>query len=80
MVAQFIDVGGIADSGAAITRYWETVQTNLRAGKIRLIFAADEIPSELRRVVEFLNEQMNPAEVLAIEIRQYVGTGFAQTA
>jgi hypothetical protein len=26
--------------------------------------------------VEFLNAQMNPAEVLAIEVRQYVGPGF----
>jgi hypothetical protein len=36
---------------------------------------ADEIPTELRRVVEFLNTQMDPAEVLAVEIRQYVGQG-----
>ena len=27
----------------------------------------------LPRAVEFLNEQMDPAEVLAVEIRQYVG-------
>ncbi len=30
---------------------------------------------ELRRVVEFLNLQMQPAEVLAIELRQYQGAG-----
>ena len=29
-------------------------------------------PPELRRIVEFLNEQMDPAEVLALEIKQYV--------
>lgn len=52
---------------------WQRVKTNLQAGKIRLIFVADSIPSELRRVVEFLNEQMDPAEVLAVEIRQYAG-------
>jgi hypothetical protein len=52
---------------------WQTAKTNLQAGKVRLIFVADEIPSELRRVVEFLNEQMDPAEVLAVEIKQYVG-------
>ena len=40
---------------------------------MRLIFVADEIPSELKRIVEFLNEQMDPAEVLAIEIKQFVG-------
>ncbi len=55
--------------------FWPRVKTNLQAGRIRLVFVADEIPAELRRVVEFLNSQMDPAEVLAVEIRQYVGEG-----
>jgi hypothetical protein len=54
---------------------WQKVKTNLQAGKIWMLFVADEIPPELRRVVEFLNAQMDPAEVLAVEIRQYVGEG-----
>src|SRR5947208_2373500 len=29
----------------------------------------------LRRIVEFLNGQMDPAEVLAVEIKQFVGQG-----
>jgi len=53
--------------------FWEKVEVNLNAGKIRLLFVADKIPYELKRIVEFLNEQMNPAEVLAIEIKQYAG-------
>ena len=53
--------------------YWDTVKTNLQIGKIRLLFIADEISSELRQIVEFLNEQMNAVEVLAIEIKQYLG-------
>jgi hypothetical protein len=53
-------------------RFWESVGVNLKAGKLRLVFVADEIPSELKRVVEFLNEQMNRTEVLALEVRQYV--------
>ena len=57
----------------AANDFWQRVKTNLQAGKIRLIFVADVIPSELRRVVEFLNQQMDPAEVLAVEIRQYAG-------
>jgi hypothetical protein len=52
--------------------FWQKVRTNLQAGKVRLIFVADEIPPELRRIVEFLNQQMDPAEVLAVEIKQYV--------
>jgi hypothetical protein len=55
--------------------FWEQAATNLQAGKVRLVFVADEIPSELQRVVEFLNTQMTPAEVLAIEVKQYVGEG-----
>ncbi|MBD2054615.1 hypothetical protein H6F88_00975 [Oculatella sp. FACHB-28] len=57
--------------------FWQTAQLNLRSGKIRLIFAADWIPSELQRIVEFLNERMNPTEVLALEIRRYSGGGLS---
>jgi uncharacterized DUF497 family protein len=53
-------------------RFWQKVKTNLQAGKFRLVFVADEISSEMRRIVEFLNEQMDPVEVLALEIKQYV--------
>lgn len=56
-------------------QFWQKTKTNLQAKNIRMVFVADEIPTELRRVVEFLNEQMNPAEVLAVEIKQYVGQG-----
>lgn len=56
-------------------KFWLKVKTNLQAGKVRMVFVADEIPPELRRVVEFLNAQMDPAEVLAVEIRQFVGEG-----
>ncbi len=60
------------DEGIEYEEYWQKVKTNLQLGKIRLIFLADEIPFELKRVIEFLNEQMNPAEILGIEIKQYV--------
>jgi hypothetical protein len=52
--------------------YWNQAAANLKAGRIRLVFVADQIPRELRRVVEFLNEQMD-AEVIAIEVKQYIG-------
>lgn len=55
--------------------FWQNVKTNLRAARIRLVFVADVIPDELRRIIEFLNEQMDPAEVIGLEIRQYVGEG-----
>jgi hypothetical protein len=53
--------------------FWQRVKTNLQAGRVRLVFIADVIPPGLRRIVEFLNEQMDPADVIAIEIKQYVG-------
>ena len=55
--------------------FWQKAKTNLQARRVRLVFVADVIPPELRRVVEFLNEQMDPAEVLALEVKQYVGEG-----
>jgi len=55
------------------SEYWKKVADNLQSGRIRMLFVADKIPFELRQIVEFLNEQMNPAEVLAVEIRQYIG-------
>lgn len=65
----------LEQSDAEPDEFWQSVKTNLQAGRVRLIFVADEIPAELRRVVEFLNHQMDPAEVLAVEIKQYVGQG-----
>ncbi|RVE99717.1 hypothetical protein CN172_01015 [Sinorhizobium meliloti] len=51
--------------------FWRAVEANLRSGRVRMLFVADRIPKELSRIVEFLNEQMRPAEVLAIEIEQF---------
>jgi hypothetical protein len=59
--------------GEKIDEFWARVQTNLEAQRIRLVFVADRIPPELRRVIEFLNGQMRPVEVLGVEVKQYVG-------
>jgi hypothetical protein len=64
----------VAPAGG-IEEFWQRVKTNLQAGRIRMVFVADVIPPELRRIVEFLNGQMDPAEVLAVEIKQFVGQG-----
>ncbi len=53
-------------------KFWQTADQNLKERKLRLVFVADTIPTELQSIVEFLNEQMNHTEVLAIEIKQYV--------
>jgi len=58
-----------------IEGYWKLVEENLREGKVRLLFVADEIPKELRRLVEFLNEKLNNVEVVAVEVKQFLGDG-----
>jgi hypothetical protein len=56
--------------------FWQQVSNNLQAGRLRLVFVADKVPIELRRIVEFLNEQMKSTEVLALEVPQFVGEGY----
>jgi hypothetical protein len=72
-LAQEVVLSDLLGDGQDASAFWHQVKTNLQAGQVRLIFIADEIPPELRRVVEFLNGQMVPAEVLAIEVKQFVG-------
>jgi hypothetical protein len=46
--------------------FWDQVSANLAAGRMRLVFVADQIPLELLRIVEFLNAHMSPTEVVAM--------------
>lgn len=55
--------------------FWKLVSDNLRKGRIRMVFVADDIPNELQRIVEFLNKQFSEAEVYAVEVRQFKGEG-----
>lgn len=59
--------------------FWSKVDSNLRLGKLRLLFVADEIPSSLLRIIEFLNNQMTDTEVLGIEIKQYLSQAGQRT-
>ena len=59
--------------------FWNKVDTNLRLGKLRLMFVSDEIPSSLQRIIEFLNGQMTDTEVLGLEIKQYVSSNGQRT-
>ena len=53
--------------------FWQQVAENLRTKSIRLLFVADAIPDDLARIVEFLNEQMDRIEVLAVEVKRFEG-------
>lgn len=52
--------------------FWLHLKDNIAASKLRLVFVADEFPSEFRRIVEFLNRQMLQTDVFAVEVRQFV--------
>jgi hypothetical protein len=54
-----------------IEAFWSQVDTNLQAGRLRLIFLADRLSPEVRRIIEFLNLQFQSAEVIGIELRQW---------
>jgi hypothetical protein len=54
--------------------FWNQVDANFKAGRIKLVFVADTIPRELARIVEFLNDQMD-ADVRAVELRWFSGDG-----
>src|SRR5579871_703842 len=66
----------LAGPGLDVEGFWQRAEDNLRAGRLRLVFLADAIPAELRRVIEFLNGQM-VAEVIGIEVTQYAGADTA---
>ena len=73
-VSELLAADGDALPDEVVEDFWGRVEQNLRDGRIRLIFVADDIPRELRRIIEFLNEQMSRAEVLGVEIKQYVNS------
>jgi hypothetical protein len=63
------------DSEMTEAEFWQQTKRNLDGKNIRMVIVADQLPSELVRIIEFLNEQMNPAEVLGVEVKQFQGNG-----
>ena len=59
-------------SADAVEEYWQRLADNLKNRRIRLIFVADKIAPELKKLVEFMNEEMTNVEVLAVEVKQYL--------
>jgi hypothetical protein len=69
-VDQLLSDHGITDS---LDDFVSKIVDNIGSGHIRMMIVADEIPESLRRIIEFLNAQMTPAEILGVEVPQYVG-------
>lgn len=69
VLGEFLGVEG--DSEA----FWQSIRVNIQNERIRMVFVADEISLELRRIISFLNRQMRTSEMLAIELKQFIGEG-----
>lgn len=63
---------------AKVDEFWKDVEQNMLAARLKLIFVADEIPQELARIVEFLNDQMD-CTVSAVELRYFEGQNGQKT-
>jgi hypothetical protein len=61
----------LGDGEVGIEGYWKCVEDNLRERRVRLVFATDSVPRELRQLVEFLNDEMTNVRVLAVEVKQF---------
>jgi hypothetical protein len=69
--------GFLGEGARDLQGFWVRVHDRLQRGDMRLIFFSDHVPSELQRIVEFMNSQTRDTEVLAIEVKRYAGEGFA---
>ena len=70
-VATLVDTGSVNGPEDAVTAFWESVDENLRESRVRLLFVADELPRELKLIIEFLNDKMRDVQVAGIELVQY---------
>ena len=59
--------------------FWKQVDANLSAGRLRMVIVADKVGAELARIVEFLNEQMRSAEMLAVEFSLFTNPNGTRT-
>lgn len=69
------DVNTILNEDDDVDEFWQKVDKNLKSENIRLLVVADEIPQRLQNVLEFLNRNMEPVEILAVEVKQYAKEG-----
>ena len=72
-VAKHLEISAEPAVAEQVDGFWNKVEANLREGNVRLLFVADELPRDLKKLIEFLNEQFTNIEVLGVELRQYVG-------
>jgi hypothetical protein len=56
-----------------VDTFWQMFDESLRRGRVRLLVVADRLTPEARRVIEYLNEQMETADIFGLELRCHGG-------
>jgi len=56
-----------------IDDFWRKVEENLTNKKIRLIIASDNLRPEIRRMIEYLNDEMKHTDIFGLELKFYGG-------
>ena len=72
------ELAAVIGPEADIAEYWAEAERNLRAGRLRLVFVADVIPTELQAIIEFLHARMPDTDVYGVEVHRYVGVNGAE--
>lgn len=55
--------------------FWDTVATNLKAERMRLVFVSDIIPDRLVPIIEFLDNHLDGIEVYGVSLTKYQSNG-----
>lgn len=63
----------LKETGHAVgeVSFLRTLEANLVLGKLRMVIVTGELPPEFNRVLEFLGQQLHPAEVYGVELRRF---------
>ncbi len=70
-------LGGLAEhSGESAESFVRGVAERLAQGHLRLAYVTGRCPQEFKRVVDFLNRQMEHLQVLVVEVQEFRANGF----
>ena len=64
-----------ARDASSVDALFENVRNKVAEGQVRLVFFMEEAPPELKSIVLFLNKQMERAEILIVEAKQFETDG-----
>jgi hypothetical protein len=66
-----ISNGGTLPSAIADDSFWDDVENNIKADRMKLVFVADSIPGSLRIIMEFMDRTMPSLDIYGVEIKKH---------